>query len=119
MAKVVAQAMMSLDGYVAKQDNTIGLLFDWLQNGDVAIVNGTGGAVEQINLRTIVIRDMEGTVHVIPNGQITTLANRSKDFSYYVLDLGIDYDDDVVTVRLPNVSGADPAQYSKRPGPHW
>ena len=37
MAKVVAQAMMSLDGYVAKQDNTIGLLFDWLQNGDVAI----------------------------------------------------------------------------------
>jgi small-conductance mechanosensitive channel len=51
--------------------------------------------VEQINLRTIVLRDMEGTVHVIPNGQITTLANRSKDFSYYVLDLGIDYDDDV------------------------
>ena len=37
MAKVVAQAMMSLDGYVAKQDNTIGRLFDWLQNGDVAI----------------------------------------------------------------------------------
>src|SRR5664279_1857901 len=37
MAKVVAQAMMSLDGYVAKQDNTIGRLFDWLQNGDVAV----------------------------------------------------------------------------------
>ena len=37
MGKVVAQAIMSLDGYVAKQDNTIGSLFDWLQNGDVAI----------------------------------------------------------------------------------
>ena len=37
MAKVVAQAMMSLDGYVAKSDNSIGRLFDWLQNGDVAI----------------------------------------------------------------------------------
>jgi dihydrofolate reductase len=37
MAKVVAQAIMSLDGYVAKPDNTIGRLFDWLQNGDVAI----------------------------------------------------------------------------------
>ena len=71
------------------------ILEDQVRVGDVAIVNGTGGAVEQINLRTIVIRDMEGTVHVIPNGQITTLANRSKDFSYYVLDLGIDYDDDV------------------------
>jgi hypothetical protein len=31
MGKVVAQAIMSLDGYVAKQDNTIGRLFDWLQ----------------------------------------------------------------------------------------
>ena len=37
MGKVVAQAIMSLDGYVAKQDNTIGRLFDWLQNGDVEI----------------------------------------------------------------------------------
>jgi hypothetical protein len=37
MGKVVAQAIMSLDGYVAKQDNTIGRLFDWLQNGEVEI----------------------------------------------------------------------------------
>ena len=44
---------------------------DQVRVGDVAVVNGTGGAVEQINLRTIVLRDMEGTVHVIPNGEIT------------------------------------------------
>jgi small conductance mechanosensitive channel len=68
---------------------------DQVRVGDVAIVNGTGGAVEQINLRTIVLRDLEGTVHVIPNGEIRTLANRSKEFSYYVMDIGIDYDDDV------------------------
>jgi dihydrofolate reductase len=37
VGKVVAQAIMSLDGYIAKPDNTIGRLFDWLQNGDVAI----------------------------------------------------------------------------------
>lgn len=37
MGTVQAQAIMSLDGYVAKQDNTIGRLFDWLQNGEVAI----------------------------------------------------------------------------------
>ena len=37
MGKVVAQAIMSLDGYVAKQDNSIGRLFDWLQNGEVEI----------------------------------------------------------------------------------
>ena len=35
MGKVVASASMSLDGYIAKHDNTIGRLFDWLQNGEV------------------------------------------------------------------------------------
>lgn len=71
------------------------ILEDQVRVGDVAVVNGIGGAVEQINLRTIVLRDLEGTVHVVPNGEIKTLANRSKDFSYYVIDLGIDYADDV------------------------
>ncbi len=42
MGKVQAQAIMSLDGYVAKQDNTIGRLFDWLQNGEVAIPTPAG-----------------------------------------------------------------------------
>ena len=37
MGQVVANASMSLDGYIAKQDNTIGRLFDWLQNGDVEL----------------------------------------------------------------------------------
>ncbi|MEO7982013.1 MAG: dihydrofolate reductase family protein [Sporichthyaceae bacterium] len=37
MGKVIANASMSLDGYIAKDDNTIGRLFDWLQNGDVVI----------------------------------------------------------------------------------
>src|SRR3954470_12048798 len=42
MGKVVAQAMMSLDGYVAKQDNSIGRLFDWLQNGEVELPTPAG-----------------------------------------------------------------------------
>jgi dihydrofolate reductase len=42
MGKVVAQAIMSLDGYVAKQDNSIGRLFDWLQNGDVELPTPAG-----------------------------------------------------------------------------
>jgi hypothetical protein len=39
---VQAQAIMSLDGYVAKQDNTIGRLFDWLQNGEIAVPTPAG-----------------------------------------------------------------------------
>jgi small conductance mechanosensitive channel len=67
---------------------------DQVRLGDVAEVNGIGGAVEEINLRTIVLRDLEGTVHTIANGEIRTLANKSKDFSYYVIDIGVGYDDD-------------------------
>jgi moderate conductance mechanosensitive channel len=70
------------------------LLENQVRVGDVAAINGTGGLVEQINLRTIVLRDDEGTVHVFPNGAITTLANRSKDFSFYVIDLKISYHED-------------------------
>jgi hypothetical protein len=42
MGKVVANASVSLDGYIAKEDNTIGQLFDWLQNGDVEIPTPAG-----------------------------------------------------------------------------
>jgi len=62
--------------------------------GDVANINGTGGLVEAINLRTIVLRDVTGAVHVFPNGAIERLSNLSKDFSYYVIDVGVAYNED-------------------------
>ena len=68
---------------------------DQVRVGDVAVVNGQGGLVEQLNLRTIVLRDLEGAVHVFPNGEVKTLANKTKDFSFYVLDIGIEYGEDV------------------------
>ena len=74
---------------------------DQVRLGDVAEINGIGGAVEEINLRTIVLRDLEGVVHTISNGEIRTLANKSKDFSYYVIDIGVGYDDD--TDRIVDV----------------
>ena len=51
MGTVQAQAIMSLDGYVAKPDNTIGRLFDWLQNGDVAIPTPAGDFTQGPRLR--------------------------------------------------------------------
>ena len=75
------------------------ILEDQVRVGDVAAINGQGGLVEAINLRTIVLRDFEGVVHVFPNGAITTLANRSKDFSFYVIDVGIAYGEDPDRVR--------------------
>lgn len=84
------------------------IIEDQVRVGDVALVNGVGGLVEEINLRTIVLRDLDGTVHVIPNGEIRTLANRTKEFSYYVIDLGIDYDTDTdLAVEAVKAAGAD------------
>jgi small conductance mechanosensitive channel len=65
------------------------ILEDQVRVGDHAAINGVEGMVEQINLRTIVLRDLEGTVHVFPNGAINTLANQTKDFSYCLIDLKI------------------------------
>ena len=70
------------------------ILDDNVRVGDVARINGTGGLVEAINLRTIVLRDHEGTVHVFPNGGITTLSNLTKDFAYAVVDVGVGYAED-------------------------
>jgi small conductance mechanosensitive channel len=70
------------------------ILEDQVRVGDVAVVNGQGGLVEEVNLRTIVLRDEQGTVHVFPNGEVKTLANMSKDFSYFVISLPMSFEED-------------------------
>ncbi len=67
------------------------ILENQVRVGDVAVVNGTGGLVEAINFRTLVLRDLSGTVHVFPNGSITTLSNLTKEWSAYVFDIGVAY----------------------------
>ncbi len=71
------------------------ILENQVRVGDVAILNGTGGLVEQINFRTIVLRDLSGTVHVFPNGTVTTMSNLTREWSAYVFDLGVAYKEDV------------------------
>jgi small conductance mechanosensitive channel len=70
------------------------LIENQIRVNDVAIINGTGGLVEEINLRTTVLRSADGVVHVFPNGTITTLSNMTREFSYYVLDIGVAYKED-------------------------
>ena len=52
MSKVIAQAIMSLDGYIAKQDNSIGRLFDWLQNGEVELSDPAGKMTIQLTAQS-------------------------------------------------------------------
>jgi small conductance mechanosensitive channel len=71
------------------------ILEDQVRIGDLARINGTAGIVEQINLRTILVRDGEGAVHVFPNGTITALANLSKQFAYAVVDVKVAYNENI------------------------
>jgi small conductance mechanosensitive channel len=63
--------------------------------GDVAQINGTGGVIEAIKLRTTILRDLQGTVHIFPNGEIKQVANMTKEFSYYVINVGVAYKENV------------------------
>jgi len=71
------------------------ILEDQVRVGDLARINGVAGMVEQVNLRTIVLRDVEGAVQVFPNGTITALANLSKQFAYAVVDVRVSYSENI------------------------
>lgn len=70
------------------------ILENHLRIGDAAVINGTSGMVEAITFRTIILRDVSGTVYIFPNGTINTLANMSKDWSAYVIDVTISFKED-------------------------
>jgi len=74
------------------------ILEDQVRTGDVALINGTGGLVEKIELRTITLRDFAGTVHVFQNGKISSLSNMTKEWSAIVFDIGVAYKEDVQKV---------------------
>jgi len=63
--------------------------------GDVIEVAGVSGLVESVSLRKTVLRDLEGKVHTVPNGEIKVVSNLSKEWSRSVLDIGISYLEDV------------------------
>jgi small conductance mechanosensitive channel len=59
--------------------------------GDVVCFNDTCGVVEDISLRMTTLRDMDGTVHHVPHGEIKTVSNLSKNFARVNLNIGIGY----------------------------
>ncbi|MDI6796776.1 MAG: mechanosensitive ion channel family protein [Desulfatibacillaceae bacterium] len=89
------------------------LVEDQVRVGDVAVVNGTGGLVEHIGMRTIILRDPSGTVHIFQNGKVNSLSNMTKTWSAMVFDIGVAYkeDTDKVTEIMAEVGqglAADP-----------
>jgi small-conductance mechanosensitive channel len=63
--------------------------------GDIIEAAGKTGTVERMSLRVVMLRDMHGVLHSIPNGQITTVSNLTRGWSRSVVDVGIAYEADV------------------------
>jgi small conductance mechanosensitive channel len=71
------------------------LIEDQIRIGDDVTINGTSGVVEEINLRTTILRGDNGAVHIISNGLINTLANSTREYAYSLFQATIAYGSDV------------------------
>ncbi len=89
------------------------LLEDQYRVGDVVTVAGVSGLVEVIGLRRTVLRDLDGTVHSIPNGEIKVASNFTKEYSRVNLNISVAYSEDLdhvieVTNRVCKEMAEDP-----------
>ena len=71
------------------------ILEDQYSKGDVVRIAGIAGLVEDVNLRRTVLRDLDGIVHSIPNGQITTASNFTRNWSRVNLNIAVAYGEDL------------------------
>ena len=81
--------------------------------GDVIEAAGKNGVVEKMTMRVVVLRDLEGTMHVIPNGQINVVSNKTRGWARAVVDIAIPYTEDVD--RILTVVRDEAAQFSTDP----
>lgn len=82
------------------------LVEDQYAVGDVVRVAGISGTVETMTLRRTLVRDSDGTLYVVPNSQITIVANLTRDFSLATINVSVDYsaDPDKVMSLLKEVA---------------
>ena len=71
------------------------LLDDQVREGDVVEVAGKAGLVEEVMLRYVRLRDFEGHVHFVPNGEIKVVTNRTRGYAHAVIEVGIAYEADI------------------------
>jgi small conductance mechanosensitive channel len=80
------------------------LLENQFELGDVVTIAGITGTVESVNMRVTMLRDLEGRVHFIPNGEIKSVTNRTYHWGRAVLEIPVGYDENVDRV-IETLSG--------------
>lgn len=74
------------------------LFEDQFNVGDLITIQNKTGTVEDITLRTTKLRSYDGTVYIIPNGSIGVITNMCKEFINAIVDIGVDYKEDIEQV---------------------
>lgn len=74
------------------------LLEGQIRVGDYVEISGHQGVVEKVDIKLIQIRDTQGRIHYIRNGMVDTVINYTRDYSYYVFDLGVSYSENIDNV---------------------
>jgi small-conductance mechanosensitive channel len=73
-----------ISGFFVLLENQFGV-------GDIVTINDASGVVERMTLRVVMLRDLSGVLHIMPNGSINVVSNRTRGFSRSVLDVGVAY----------------------------
>ncbi|ATJ81138.1 mechanosensitive ion channel domain-containing protein [Halomonas beimenensis] len=66
-----------------------------MNTGDVITVGGVTGVAEKLSIRSVGIRDLNGTYHIVPFSSVDTVSNYMRDFAYHVGEYGIAYREDI------------------------
>jgi len=74
------------------------LLENAMQVGDVVTLGGLSGTVEALSIRTIRLRALDGSVHIIPFSAVTTVTNQTRDYGYALLDISVGLNEEPVQV---------------------
>ena len=84
------------------------LLENAMQVGDVVSLGGMSGSVENLSIRTIRLRALDGSVHIVPFSAVTTVTNMTRDFGYAVVDIGVGLNEepDHIAVVLREIAQA-------------
>jgi hypothetical protein len=93
------------------------LLENAMQVGDVVSLGGMSGSVENLSIRTIRLRALDGSVHIVPFSAVTTVTNMTRDFGYAVVDIGVGLNEepDHIAVVLREIAQAMRLEKEWRP----
>jgi moderate conductance mechanosensitive channel len=70
-----------------------------MNEGDVVTAGGQTGVVENLTIRSVSLRSLDGTLHLIPFSSVDAVSNWMTGFSFHVADIGVTYDSDIGEVK--------------------